>query len=165
MVREMGKRIIARRRGRGFNYMAPSHRYRARVVHPTFEGKGTVDDIVHCPGHSAPLLKVTFETKKGDKELYLLASEGKQVGQSVEIGPKAKVDSGNTLRLEDIPEGTFVHNIEAHPGDGGKFVRTAGTAGVVITKGTMTMVQLPSGQLKSFDPRCRASIGVVAGVT
>jgi large subunit ribosomal protein L2 len=160
----MGKRIIARRRGRGgSNYQAPSNRYRARVIHPPFEGKGRIDDIVHCPGHSAPLIKVTFTDKNGSRELYYFATEGKQVGQTFETGPKAPVESGNTVLLGDVPEGHLVHNIESHPGDGGKFVRTAGTAGVVVTHGTKTMVQMPSGQLKMFNPRCRATVGVVAG--
>jgi large subunit ribosomal protein L2 len=159
----MGKRITARKRGKGGNYEAPSHRYRARVIQPPFEGKGTVDDIVHCPGHSAPLIKVTFDTKTGDRELYLFATEGKQVGQTVEVSEHAPIESGNTLPIGNIPEGTLIHNIESHAGDGGKFVRGAGTAGVIVTHGTKTMVQLPSGTLKMFNPRCRATVGVVAG--
>lgn len=160
----MGKRIIARRRGRGGScYQAPSHRYRAKVIHPPFEGKGKIDDIVHCPGHSAPLVKVTFDSKGGEKEIYLFATEGQQVGQTIESGQNVPVQSGNTMPLGQIPEGSFVHNIEGHPGDGGKFIRTAGTTGIIVTHGTMTMIQMPSGQLKMFDPRCRATIGVVAG--
>jgi len=159
----MGKRIIARKSGRGNNYEAPSHRYKARVMHPNFEGKGTVEDIIHCPGHSAPLMKVNYTDKKGKQELYLFATDGKQVGQTIENGPHAPITDGNSLPLKNIPEGTFVHNIEGHPGDGGKFIRTAGTTGVIVTHGTATMIQMPSGQLKMFHPTCRATIGVVAG--
>ena len=159
----MGKRIIARKRGRGGNYEAPSHRYKAKVVHPTFEATGVVEDIIHCPGHSAPLIKVNFQTKDGKKEMYLFATEGKQVGQTVEISKSAPVQDGNTITLDRVPEGSFVHNVESHPGDGGKFIRTAGTAGVVVTHGTNTMIQMPSGQLKMFNNKCRATIGVVAG--
>jgi large subunit ribosomal protein L2 len=159
----MGKRIIARRRGRGGNYRAPSHRYKAQVVYPSFEAKGEVMDLVHDPGHSAPLAKIGFSIGEGVDIVYLFAVEGEQVGQEIEIGRYAPVEPGNVLPLSRIPEGAYINNIESQPGDGGKFVRTAGTAAVVVSQGTQTMVQMPSGRFKSFQPKCRAMIGVIAG--
>ena len=65
--------------------------------------------------------------------------------------------------LSNIPEGTLVHNVEARPGDGGKFVKTAGSSGTVVSRGDKVMVLMPSGAIKEFSPDCRAAIGVVAG--
>jgi large subunit ribosomal protein L2 len=73
------------------------------------------------------------------------------------------IDRGSTLALQDIPEGTLVYNIEVMPGDGGRFARAAGTQAVVVSQGDRTVVQLPSGQFRSFHPACRATIGAVAG--
>jgi len=39
---------------------------------------------------------------------------------------------GSTLLLKNIPIGTFVHNIELKPNQGGKFIRSAGTFGQII---------------------------------
>ena len=62
-----------------------------------------------------------------------------------------------------IPEGTPVFNIEGHPGDGGKYVRAAGASATVVSHGKMTVVQMPSGQFKPFQSRCKATIGMAAG--
>ena len=70
---------------------------------------------------------------------------------------------GNVLTLANIPEGTAVHNIEKLPGDGGKFVKTAGTSATVVSRGTVVIVQMPSGELKEFNPNCRAAVGIIAG--
>jgi len=49
------------------------------------------------------------------------------------------------------------------PGDGGRFVRAAGAQAVVVSQGDRTVIQLPSGQFRTFHPDCRATIGAVAG--
>jgi large subunit ribosomal protein L2 len=76
----------------------------------------------------------------------------------------APVKPGNVLSLAEIPEGTMIHNIESKPGDGGKFARASGTHAILIAHdvGRVT-VQLPSGEIRDFNPSCRAMVGVVAG--
>ncbi|TDA33514.1 MAG: 50S ribosomal protein L2, partial [Hadesarchaea archaeon] len=57
-----------------------------------------------------------------------------------------------------------IFNVEALPGDGGKFARTSGSYAVLVAKeGGKAMVQLPSGEIRAFDLRCRAIIGTVSG--
>ncbi|MCD6402870.1 MAG: 50S ribosomal protein L2, partial [Candidatus Aenigmarchaeota archaeon] len=53
----MGKRIIARARGKGGpRYRAPSHRYRGKFTYIGVSGiTGVVKDILHDPGRSAPV--------------------------------------------------------------------------------------------------------------
>src|SRR5439155_2456833 len=53
--------------------------------------------------------------------------------------------------------------VESMPGDGGRFVRAAGAQAVVVSQGDRTVIQLPSGQFRTFHPDCRATIGAVAG--
>jgi large subunit ribosomal protein L2 len=130
------------------------------VKHP--EGAnitGKILDIVHAPGRLGPLAQVEF----GGNVQNVIAAEGMMVGQEIMVGSSAPLASGNVLPLAALPEGTLVHNIEARPGDGGKFVRTSGGSATLVSRGEKVIVLMPSGDFKSFDPRCRASIGTVAG--
>jgi large subunit ribosomal protein L2 len=79
--------------------------------------------------------------------------------------PLAKVEyDDNTIPLVQIPIGMNIHNIESHPGDGGKFVRGSGLAAHILTKTeTSIIVVMPSKQRKEFNPYCMATIGTVAG--
>ncbi len=164
----MGKRITAQRRGKGTSvYRAPSHLYVADVKYRKYDEKektgairGRVLDLLHAPERSAPLALVQFED--GSKS-YVLACEGMKLGDEILCGVAAPVTQGNTLPLSHIPEGTPIYNIENFPGDGGRLVRSSGSYALVIAHdGANTIVQLPSGKLRPFDSRCRASVGILA---
>ena len=160
----MGKRLIQQRRGRGTpRYRSPGHRFKGAVKHLSDAAaatNGVVLDILHCAGHSAPLMAVEYDS--GDVALAF-APAGIRVGDSLNVGGE-ELGAGSTLLLKDIPEGTFVHNIEGRPGDGGKFVRGSGSfARVVAHTPKGVKVKLPSKKEKLFLGHCRASIGVVAG--
>lgn len=156
----MGKRIIAQRRGRGSpTFRSPSHRHLGSVsLPPLRDAKGVVEDLLHAPGRSAPLARVRFPQGK----YLLIAPDGMYEGQEVTIGA-GPVDRGNVMEVGKMPEGTLVYNIELRPGDGGKLCRAAGSSAVIVSQGDHTVVQMPSGKLKSLSPGCRAQIGVVAG--
>jgi len=131
------------------------------IKHPHSELKnGVVTDIIHVPGRNSPVAEIKFESGKKDK---IIAVEGLMVGQDISVDGTKNLKPGSILPLSNIPEGTLIHNLEARPGDGGKFVRTAGTYATVVTKGDTVVVQLPSGAFKNLDPRCRAGIGIIAG--
>ena len=157
----MGKQLRQQRRGRGGPvYRSPSHRHKGAIKHPeaTFKS-GTVLDIIHAPGRSGPLAKVDFQ----GKEQLVIAAEGMRVGQEFLNGASAPATAGNVLPLAALPEGTLIYNIEARPGDGGRYVRASGTSATVVSKGDKVVLLMPSGVFKTFDPRCRASIGTAAG--
>lgn len=161
----MGKRLIQQARGKGGpTYRAPSFKYKGRAKHNKLVSEaleGEVMDLISCRGHSAPLAQVRYSN---GETCLLVAAEGIQIGQKIQSGPESELQTGNTVQLVNIPEGTMVYNIEATPGDGGKFVRASGTFAKVIGKfKDSIVVQLPSKKRKSFSPFCRASIGVVAG--
>ena len=157
----MGKQLRQQRRGKGTSvYRSPSHRHVADIRYPRLDATaGTIEDLVHAPGRSGPLAKVDFAGKK----VFMIAAEGMMVGEDVSYGVAGKIAPGNVVPISSVPEGTFVYNIEGQPGDGGKFVRTAGTSATVVSRGDKVVLLMPSGRFKSFDPRCSASIGVVAG--
>ncbi len=162
----MGRRIRGQRRGRGTpTFRAPSHRYKAELSHRTVEDgdiiSGTVVDIEHDPARSAPVAAVEFED---DDQRLVLAPEGVTVGDEIQVGVSAAIEPGNTLPLAEIPEGVPVCNVEANPGDGGRFARASGVYATLLTHDrNVAVVQLPSGEMKRLAPDCRATIGVVAG--
>ncbi|MBT5740104.1 50S ribosomal protein L2 [Candidatus Woesearchaeota archaeon] len=158
----MGKRLIQQRRGRGtMTYRSPSFRFQGKVKHYNLETVGKVMDIIHCQGHSAPLIEVEYLT--GTKGLSF-APEGIKVGDEIGIGTSEELKAGSVFSLKDIPEGTLVHNLELRPGDGGKLVRASGSFAKIVAKTEKAVrVKLPSNKEKSFLPNCRAAIGVIAG--
>jgi large subunit ribosomal protein L2 len=162
----MGRRIRGQRRGRGApTFRAPSHRYKSDLQHRNVEDDdviaGEVVDIEHDPARSAPVADVQFDD--GDRRL-VLAPEGIAVGDTLQVGVSAPIEPGNTLPLAEIPEGVPVCNVEANPGDGGKFARASGVSAQLLThERNVSVVVLPSDEMKRLDPQCRATIGVVAG--
>jgi len=161
----MGKRLIQQRRGRtNTKFNAPSHRFKGKVKYEQKKNlkEGTVIDIVHDPGRTAPLaiIRLSDNTKT-----TIIAPEGIQLGKKIKFTEdKKEVGVGNVLPIRSIPEGAPVYNIELKPGDGGKLVRAGGSYAQVVShdKGK-TVIQLPSGAFKTLQSDCKATIGVVAG--
>jgi large subunit ribosomal protein L2 len=161
----MGKRLIQQRRGRlNTKFNAPSHKFKAKIKYAReIIGKqGKIIDIIHDPGRTAPIARVRLS----DKSVILtLASEGNKVGDTVKFTEnKKEIKIGNVLPVGRIPEGAPIYNIEINPGDGGKLVRAGGSyASVVSHDKKSTIIQLPSGQFKSLNSNCKATIGITAG--
>ncbi|MCF2142588.1 MAG: 50S ribosomal protein L2 [Candidatus Heimdallarchaeota archaeon] len=167
----MGKRILVQRRGRGGQqFRANTHKRRGAVKYPQltlddYKSKILTEyevvDLLHDPGRGAPLMQVR---EASGRTHLLLAPEGIQKGQSIYKGPKAPIKIGSIMPLKNIPDGTYIYNIELRPGDGGAIVRASGAYATVISHSRKKVFcQLPSGELKQFNPRSRATIGVVAG--
>jgi large subunit ribosomal protein L2 len=161
----MGKRLIQQRRGRiNTKFNAPSHRFKAEIKYAKdIIGKeGRIEDIIHDPGRTAPLAQVRL---KDNSKILTLACEGNKVGDIVKFTEDKKdIKVGNVLTLGKIPEGAPIYNIEINPGDGGKLVRAGGSyASVVSHDKKSTVIQLPSGQFKTINSNCKATLGITAG--
>jgi large subunit ribosomal protein L2 len=162
----MGKRILVRRRGKaGLQWLAPTKGKISPVSYPRIDKNltvgATVVSIVHERGRAAPLAKLQLDN---GSIAWLPAVSGLEEGQKIMLGPMAPPVAGNVLPLSRIPEGTTVCNIEGHYGDGGKYVRVAGSSAIVFSQsGEYTVVKFPSGKSIFVDSSARATIGVVAG--
>ncbi len=67
------------------------------------------------------------------------------------------------MKIERIPIGTVIHNIELKPGKGGQMVRTAGAGAQLMAKEEKyAQVRLPSGEVRMVPINCRATIGYVS---
>ncbi|MDJ1645789.1 50S ribosomal protein L2 [Mycoplasma phocimorsus] len=121
----------------------------------------TVKTIEYDPNRSANISLVTYAD--GEKR-YILTPKGIQLGAKIESGENVDILVGNSLPLANIPEGTFVHNIEMQPGGGGVIARSAGISAQILGKddnGKYVVLKLKSGETRRILARCRATIGVV----
>ena len=157
----MGKRIIVQARGHGsFSYRVRRNAFRFKLKYPrSLVGEGTVEELFNSPAHSAPLAKV--RTSEG--MFYIPACKGMIQGQKISFENK-EIKDGDILMLKDLPVKTQIYDIESRPGDGGMFIKTAGSY-AVVTKiiGENVVILMPSKKEKKFNPRCRAVVGVIAG--
>jgi len=153
----MGKRIIQRARGKGGPpYRSPSHRFPGKISYKFKKAK--VIDIIHDSSRDAPLAKL----KTDGKEKLIIAAEGLKVGDNLDMEGKAEI--GNVLPLHKVPKGSFIFAVETYPGSGPKLCCSAGTkAFIVSSESGKVIVQMPSKEFKSLNPKCLATVGVAAG--
>ncbi|NLM74312.1 MAG: 50S ribosomal protein L2 [Clostridiaceae bacterium] len=151
-------RITVRHRGGG-----TKQKYRIIDFKRDKDGiPGKVSAIEYDPNRSANIALIVYAD--GEKR-YILAPNGLNVGDTIYSGPDADIKPGNALRLEDIPLGTVIHNIELKPGKGGQLVRSAGNLAQLMAKeGKYAQVRLPSGEVRKIDIRCKATIGQVGNL-
>lgn len=151
-------KITVRHRGGG-------HKQKYRIIDFKRNDKdgivARVAGIEYDPNRSANIALLVYAD--GEKR-YILAPKGMQVGQEVVSGETADIKIGNTKQLNQIPEGTVVHNIELKPGKGGQLVRSAGTKAQILgsVEGSRyVVVRLTSGEVRNILGTCRATIGEV----
>ena len=119
----------------------------------------TVLGIEYDPNRSANIALIEYED---GTRAYILAPIGLKDGDKVVSGDKADIKPGNCMKIENIPVGTMIHNIELNPGQGGKLVRAAGQEAQLMAKeGKYAHVRLPSGEMRLILAVCRATIGTV----
>ena len=122
----------------------------------------TVQSLEYDPNRSSFIALVKYED--GEKA-YIIAPHKLKVGDVIVNGAAADIKPGNTLPISSIPVGTFIYNIELHPGRGGQLVRSAGTMAQLMAKeGEYAQVRLPSGEVRLISVRCIASIGQASNI-
>ncbi len=151
-------RITVRHKGGG-------NRRKYRVIdfkRQKFDVPGTVLSIEYDPNRSAHIALVEYED--GEKR-YIIAPHGIKPGHKIMAGQNADILPGNALALADIPTGTFVHNVELHPGKGAQLARSAGNMAQLMAKeGKLALLRLPSGELRNVPIECMATIGQVGNI-
>ena len=121
--------------------------------------EAVVIGIEYDPNRSANIALIQYED--GVKS-YILAPQDLKDGDKVISGKAVDIKPGNCMKIESIPVGTMIHNIELNPGQGGKLVRTAGGEAQLMAKeGKYAHVRLPSGEMRLVLANCRATIGVI----
>ncbi len=151
-------RITVRHRG-------GANRRKYRIIdfkRQKFDAPGSVLTIEYDPNRSAFIALVQYED--GEKR-YIIAPYGLKVGDVVVSGAAADIKPGNALPLENIPVGTFIHNVELYPGKGAQLARAAGNMAQLMAKENgMALLRLPSGELRNVPVSCMATIGQVSNI-
>ena len=123
--------------------------------------KGIIKTIEYDPNRTSNISLVVYAD--GEKR-YILTTKAMKVGQEIISGINVDIKDGNNLPLNKIPEGTFIHNIEMNPGQGGIIARSAGSSAQILghdEDGKYTMLKLKSGEVRRILSKCRATIGEV----
>ena len=151
-------RITCRHRGGG-------HKRHYRLIDFKRDKTGVparVAAIEYDPNRSARIALLHYAD--GEKR-YILAPVNLKVGDTVESGPDADIQPGNSLPLSNIPLGTQIHNIELKVGKGGQMVRSAGTSAQLMAKeDRYALIKMPSGEVRMVLLKCRATIGQLGNV-
>ena len=115
--------------------------------------------IEYDPNRSANIALIKYE----DGTLsYILAPKGLKDGDKVISSDTADIKPGNCMKLENIPVGTLIHNIEINPNQGAKLVRVAGQSARLMAKeGKYAHLRLPSGEMRLVLANCKATIGEI----
>ncbi|NLL44365.1 MAG: 50S ribosomal protein L2 [Mollicutes bacterium] len=123
---------------------------------------GTIKSIEYDPNRTANIALVNYAD--GEKR-YIIAPKDIKVGDQIISGEKVDIKIGNALPLGNIPEGTFVHNIELKAGKGGELARAAGASAQVLGhESKYTLLRLKSGEVRKVLNTCRATIGEVGNI-
>ncbi len=150
-------RVTVRHRGGG-------HKRLLRIVDFKQTDKpgivGRIAAIEYDPNRSAYIALVHYSD--GEKR-YILAPDGLKIDDEVVCGERTKVKPGNRMRLEHVPVGYRIFNIELQIGRGGKIVRSAGASAVLVGfDAPFAIIQLPSGEMRKVRQECYTSIGTVS---
>lgn len=122
--------------------------------------KGKVLSREYDPNRSAWITLLLYSD--GERR-YIISPLKLELGDMVEAGGNAEVRSGNAISLRRIPAGRPIHNLEFSPGSGGKIARSAGVDARIVAKDPEQIdVKMPSGEIRTFSPECKATVGQVS---
>lgn len=149
-------RITVRHRGGGAKRKYRIIDFNQRKMNISAE----VEAIEYDPNRSAYIMLLKY--KDGEK-CYQLAPEGIRVGDEIICAEKTDLKIGNRMKLENIPIGFPIYNIELYPNKGGQIVRSAGTAAQILAKeGKNVTISLPSKEIRLVSNQCFASLGQIS---
>lgn len=163
----MGKRLIIQRRGKGSGtFTAPQTGIANTAYAPLDDRQKTgfvTGEVIGLHDDSSKLGLVQEVLLEDQSHAFVIAAEGAHIGQRIQMGAGAEVAVGNVVQLGNINEGVPVFNIEKHPGDGGKFIKSPGLYGLVLAKEAgKVSIKMPSGKIMVFPTNVRATVGNVA---
>lgn len=158
-----------RRKGRNTNgqitirHKGGGHKRAYRIIdfkRNKYNVPGRVYSIEYDPNRNARLALIYYQD--GEKR-YIICPENLNIGETIQSGPDVPVKVGNSLPIENIPLGSFVHNIELVPKKGGQIVRAGGSAARILAKeGDYATLRLPSKEIRLIHKKCFATIGIVS---
>jgi len=95
---------------------------------------------------------------------YIIAPADLKINDKIisSAGP-IEIKSGNATKLQNIPIGSIIHNIELVPGLGSAMCRSAGSwCKLMAVEGAYATLRLPSSEVRMVPKECMATLGQVS---
>ena len=160
-----GKRHTGGRNNTGkmtVRYIGGGHKQKYRLIDFKREKDGVpavVKTIEYDPNRSARIALLYYAD--GEKR-YIIAPKDLKVGMTVVSGAETDIKIGNCCEMRNMPEGTFIHNVELKPGKGGQMARSAGCSAQILgIEEKYVTLRLASGEVRKVLANCRATVGTV----
>ncbi|MFA6537041.1 MAG: 50S ribosomal protein L2 [Patescibacteria group bacterium] len=126
-----------------------------------FDVPAKVVALEYDPNRTAAIALLQY--RDGEKR-YIIAPADLKVNDSV-MSSKGVVEIkiGNSTKLENIPVGSTIHNVELVPGLGSAICRSAGSwCKLMAVEGAYATLRLPSSEVRMVPKACMATIGQVS---
>lgn len=131
-----------------------------------------VINFEYDPNRTARLAKLAYvnnEKKKGESHSfgYILAVKGMKIFDKVQTISERKrnvfLRPGDASVLSNFETGDFLNSVEAVPGQGALFARSAGTFCQVLQSSGSAFIKLrmPSGEHRLFSPKAKGTLGII----
>lgn len=136
-------------------------KYRMLNFNRTDSSTGIICSIEYDPNRTAYIASVYDLNEKNF--FYMLAPKRISIGDIVESGPNAESKLGNSLPIEKVPVGSYIHNVAPTTTKSAQISRSAGTFSKLKEKTlNYAIIELSSGEQRYLSPKCYATIGVVS---
>lgn len=136
-------------------------RYRNLNFQRTNKSTGIITSIEYDPNRNAHIASVFDFAKK--IFFYMLAPKNLKLGDIIKSGSNIEAKLGYSLPINEIPVGSFIHNVSPTPNKPSQISRAAGTFSK-LKEVTLThaKIELSSGEQRFISQKCYATIGIVS---
>ena len=122
---------------------------------------GIVISLEHDPNRNCHIAGVFDISQKS--YFYILAPKNLKIGDIIKSGLNAEPKIGHSLPINNIPIGSYIHNISPTPQKHSQISRAAGTFSKVKEKTLdYAKIELSSGENRLISTNCYATIGIVS---
>jgi large subunit ribosomal protein L2 len=136
-------------------------RYRELNFSRKDDGIGIVTSLEYDPNRNTNIASIYDFLNK--TFFYILAPKDLKVGDIVKSGANAEPKVGHSLPIEEIPVGSYIHNVAPTVSKHAQISRAAGTFSRLKEKTTThAKIELSSGEQRFISPKCYATIGIVS---
>lgn len=160
-------KICVRHRGTGVKKL-----YRQINFKENFRKKGLIVAIEYDPYRNNFLAKIMLKKNNQYYYEYILCKQNTNIFQTIlpvkdNLTPSENYNLGKTFFIKNLNIGDTISNIEKFPGKGGKFARSAGCFGKIISlneKRNLARIQLPSGEQYYISKESKATLGKMSNL-
>lgn len=136
-------------------------RYREINFNRINASKGIVCSIEYDPNRNSNIASIY--DNYNNFFYYIIAPKNLNLGDIVESGNNVEPKLGNSLPIEKIPVGSYIHNISPKISKESQISRSAGSFSKLKEKTLkQAIIELSSGEQRYISTKCFATIGIVS---